>query len=460
MIADEGAIGKAGIFGGNINPLQLFIQNQAGRERAAEAQRQQAIKQRDEVIKDYMKFNPEKVWEPFYEEVNRAVQTKVRDFASNALMSGVSPSALIPKLEKEKGDINTLVNKINWVKSVYTDMNKRIDEDDYLKPDYYKSKLNDYIFNGMQAKPYQEINLDGVEGMFNDPRGYNIDKIITDFMKELPTKINTHYSEYWDKLGQKYDIQETGTKLGFEYVTGPDGQKKVVIDTRTGTPKINMTDDVYTQALGNEYLMNIVSASLGTDATDQQKKAFLTELLKGRDPMTIKEQPRVGHKYGSGDTRFYFGGSGFQTNPDDLEARDQVLTRIVTGNNDALSYLNDLNSDVSAKLSPDKKKLIFSFPSYVGVAPKTQEEINAMTPGEQNSYYELLSKSKIIKDKTFDISTEAGRRDAKIAMSQRMDELDKKRAIGMEYVRYVDEKRKQAAKKSNKGAGASGVKWK
>lgn len=465
MTADDGAIGRAQVYGGSINPLQLYIQQGAQRRQAQAAQQQQIIKQRDELIKDLRQFNPDKVWEPFYDEVNRKVQTDIRDFTTNALAAGATPQQVIPEAEKRKGDANTLVNKINWMKQQYTDIGKRIDDDDYLNPDYYHSKLNDYVFNGNIARHSSEINLKDADQMFRDSKGYKVDKIVTDFMKELPEKVNQHYSKVFEPLGNMYNIEETSTKLGHEYKIGDDGQRKIVIDPRTGLPKINMTDDVFTQALGNEYLMNIVTDGLteaGMAQNTKNQKEFLTHLLAGKDPNQIKRDIRLGFKKPDSDIRHnIFGGYGYKNNPDDLKGRDELLERVVSskGGSDVLSYFSNLTKDIKAEYATvgGKKVINIHYPGYNNdYIPPTPEQLDAMPAVAQLAALEEMRKNRIMKSKPLPITTDEEKRAAKIFLSERMDEIDKKRSIGQEYMTYINEKRKVDSKKK----GASGVSWK
>lgn len=451
MTADEGAIGRAGVYGGSINPLQLYIQQGLGRKREQAQAQQQLVKQRDDLIADLRKFNPDKVWEPFYDEVNRYVQENVRNRTYQGLEAGVPISRLNQELDKTKGDANTLVNKINWMKTEYEGMNKRIDEDEYLNQDYYRSQLNQRYFNGMNAKPVAEIDTKGMENMFKDSKGYKVDKIVTDFVKDLPTNITEYNKEYFDQLGQMFDIQTLETKLGLER----DAKGNLVVDPRTLQPKVKMTDDVYIQALLNERLVNIMNDNLPPTASHEEKKAFLTELMAGKDPRTIRNTPRVGHKFGTGDSRFSLGGYGFTQSRDTLEGRDEVLERVVKGHEDALAYFGEINKDLKAEFSPDKKKIIISFPSYE-IDILSDEEEAKLSPTERSQYRLNRKKSKVVSTKEYDISTPEKARAAKIQLSQRMDDIDPKRAIGQEYIQYVDAKRKESAKKK----GGSGVNWK
>ncbi len=470
MTADDGAIGRAQVYGNALNPLQYYIQTQAQNRQYQQQQQAQQLKRRDDLIKELRQFNPDKVWEPFYDEVNRDVQSKLRDPVNNMLAAGIPAQQVEPEAQKIQGDINTKIAKINWLKQRYTDIGKRIDDDDYLNPDYYHSRLNDKIFNGAIARRSDEINLNETEQtLFRDTKGYKVNRIVTDFMKDLPKLVNQYYQEQFGQYGKTYDITETETKLGHEYTIGRDGKRKIVLDPNTLLPKINMTDDVYAQAAGNEYLMNIVhdglqDAGIKDDVANQ--KAFLTKLLAGQDPNQIKYDIRLGFKKPDSDVRTkIFGGYGYQTPVDDLEGRDKLLQRIVTsragddGGDDLLSYFNNIGKDYKAEYTVDKGKRAVTI-HYPGLNSDMQvptvEELQAMDPVKATAVMEEIRKNRVMKHKTFPLSTEAEQRAAKVFLSERMDETDPKRSIGQEYLTYINEKRDVASRKK----GASGVKWK
>lgn len=472
MITDEGAIGRAQVYGGSINPLQLYIQQGAQNRAYQAAQQQRQWKQADEVIKDQRKYDIGKVWEPVYDEVNRFAQTHLRDQVFNMLSQNPgNVNAVEAMAAKLQGDVKTVASKANWLEKQYQDITKQIDGNDNLNKDYYHSKVNRMISaDGRAVNTIDQIgqNFDQAGAIFDDSKGYNVNKIVTDFMKDLPKQINQHYQEMYDPLGKVYNIEETENKLGYEYqmVPGVNGkmERKIVLDPRTGLPKVSMTDDVFAQALGNRYLMNLVHDGLkesGMSETVPNQKEYLTQLLAGQNPNQIKNTIQLGFKKPESDVRHYiFGGHGYHTTPDDLEGRDKLLTRAVTseGGGDVLSYFNNVNKDVSAKYGKDangKRSIIITYPTY-NIDQTTQEERDKMSDEQRADYYMNLYKSRKLEDKTLPITNEGERREAKIFLSKVMDEIDRKRSIGQEYITYINEKRDIASKKK----GASGIAWK
>lgn len=460
----EGIVGrgKAGVFGGSVNPLNIYLAHQANQERLKGLRAKDEADQRDKLVDDLRKFNPDKVWEPFYDEVNRHVQTNVRDKFYELRDKGLPIAAISRVLDKEKGDANTLVNKINWQKAQWEDHNHRIDQevdDGNFIPGYYNKKLNDQFFNGKYAKPSAEIDTSNLDEIYKDSKGYNVASIVNRFMDSLPDKINAHETEVWGKLGITYDIQKTKDKLGLQM----DANGNVILDPRTGKPAIAMTDDVFLMAKSNPYLKQIVEDNLGQDAPLPKQREFLTGLLKGQNPVDIQNSIQLGHKIDQQDRRYFAYGSGFSHPIADLEARDERLQKIVTEpRHDLLEGVNDEKSDMITYYSsdPEGKKVVeqgstqkprYIAMAYVGQSNGEKDNIDYknMSPEERISrlLVQQAKTGKVIKTKVFDISTDEGKKRAKIAMSLRLDNIDTKRSIGEEFSNFQEAKYKPSKSK-------------
>jgi hypothetical protein len=215
---------------------------------------------------------------------------------------------------------------------------------------------------------------------------------------------------------------------------------------------------VYMMASKNPYLKQIVDDNLGDNASHAQKKEFLTGLLKGYNPVEIKNSIQLGHKIDQADRRYFAFGRGFRNQPADLEDRDQRYEEIVNNNRpDLLESVNDTDSDLQgyyadAKGNPIKpgdprkpSKLIMAYvgmPEGTGMSPETWAKMSTM-----DKILYQAAKGKVLKKNEFDLNTEEGKRKAKIAMSLRQDKIDPKRAIGEEYSDYVEAKRKKSPQK-------------
>jgi len=449
--------GKAGVFGGSVNPINIYLAHQANQQRLQGLKAKDEADQRDKVVDDLRKFNPDKVWEPFYDEVNRHVQTNVRDKFFDLKEKGLPISAITRVLEKEKGDANTLVAKINWQKAQWEDHNDRIDQevkDNNFIPGYYNKKLNDQFFNGKYAKPSAEIDTSNLDGIYKDSKGYNVASIVNRFMDSLPDQINAHETEVWGKLGITYDIQKTKDKLGLQM----DANGNVVLDPRTGKPAIAMTDEVFLMAKSNPYLKQIVDDNLGENAPLPQQREFLTQLLKGQNPVDIQNSKQLGHKIDKEDRRYFAYGSGFRNQIADLEDRDSRLQKIVTEPRyDLLEGVNDEKSDLTTYYADEKgnpikpgtnKKPSSIVMAYVGIPEGSEMDLDKWSKMDRmDQLFYQQAKGKVVKNKVFDLSTDEGKKRAKIAMSLRLDNIDPKRSIGEEFSNFQEAKYKPSKSK-------------
>lgn len=470
--------GRAGIFGNSLNPLQAFMQNESARQKRADAIMEDERKGRDAMVDDLRKFNPDKVWEPFHQEANDYVQSEIRDQFYRMRAERQPLTAIQRTIDRKKGDANTLVAKINWLKQQHGDAMDTLESDDvgkYYKQSQAKRKINDIFFNGRVAKPSSQINADEIQNVFDDPDNFNLHAVATDFMKSLPDKINQKYTEYWGKYGQNYDVTETKTKLGLQTTIGPDGRESVVIDPRTGQPKIGMTDEVYLQSMENPYLSKAVEKYVPSGTTPAEQKAaipkqkeFLTGVLEGLDPASIQSRPQMGFRKNDNEIRYSAYGSSFKQPIADLEDR-YSWAEDVTKNfrPDRLEQANDPNSDNQAYYGDKDGK-----PLKQGQKPETIVLARAATrePDEtpwaelsdeqkRDRFFAQATQGKVIKEATFSLDTDEGKRKAMIALNNRLDKIDPKRSIGPDEFGRFTEAKYQHQLKNNKGT-SSGIKWK
>lgn len=452
--------GKAGVFGDAVNPLAVRMQYMQRQQQNQMLLDKEDRERRDALISDYRKWNPDKAWEPFHHEVADYVDQNVRGTTRRLLAEGAPLSVVQRETERAQSDANTLVAESNWKKAQFEDYNKRIAkevDDGNFMPDYYEGKLNDRFFTSTGAKFLKDVPTDH-DVIFKDSKGYNVPSIVERFMTSLPEMINADETEKWGKLGVTYDIQDTSDKLGLQF----DQNRKVVIDPRTNRPAIAMTNEVFMMAQKNPYLKQIVEDNLGADATQEKKKEFLTGLLKGYNPVEIKNSIQLGHKIDKDDRRYFAFGTGFKNDVADLEDRDQRYEDIVNNNRpDLLESVNDTDSDLQGYYADAKGKPILPGdprkPSKLIMGYVGMPEGNEMSPEKwaamstQDKILYQVAKGKVLKKNEFDLNTEEGKRKAKIALSLRQDKIDPKRAIGEEYTTYVEVKRKKSPKKKESG---------
>ncbi len=455
----EQAKGAAGVLGQGSNPLSYFLQNQAMRQKREEDLMAEERKRRDAYISDLRKFEPDKVWSPFFAEVNKYAQDNVFSRFHQMSQQGHSLSAIDADLQKRKGETNTLVSKANFLKEQYDQAAKEIDNNPYYDKNKAHSALNDIFFNGRQAKPLAEINSDDISKVFDS--NLNENAVLVDFMKSVPEKINETYTKQMGQYGEKYDVTETKTRAGLQYT--PDG--KLVLDPRTGQPKISVTDDVLVQARANPYVQKILNSYV-PDGNIQKQREVLGALVEGLDPKTVQTRVQLGFRKPDEDRRYNAFGRDWRTNPADLADRYNWAKEVTENNRpDQLARANDPNSDNqvfygNAKGEPikpgDKPATIVI--ARVGQPEEKEKPENwdSMQPFEQFIWLQTKMPSRIVKKDVIPVTTPEGKRRAQIELSNRIDKLDAKRSIGPdEFGNYVEARYKDEEKnKPKKGSGA------
>lgn len=426
------ALGNATILGGAVNPLQVYMQQSAMRERQKAEEMKLAVQQRNELMDDLEKHSPDKVWDPFYGEINQMTNQHVREYVKRALDGGVPVPQIRQQLNKRYGDVNTEVARANMHKQTYFDAIKQLDTNkDVYKRDA-KDVLRNVFFDGPNARKINEINVDQIpQSVFDNPDNFDVNGVAVRFLKTLPQRVNQYYNEIYNPLGKAYNIQETQSKLGLEM----DDKGNILLDER-GLPITNVPDDVLVQALQDPFISKMVARDL-PNGDKEQKREYVKEILKGKDPVTIKNRIQSGFKYPnqSKPKNYIFGsgGYGYNKTQQELEERDQLLERVVKGNSTDIGYFKNIGKDFSVEYSKVDDK------NRPGKFIKVQYVRNV--PNEQTGY------SKELVVNYLPINTDSEREKAKMALSAQMDIMDKKNSFGQEYPVYVNEKKKNAPSK-------------
>jgi hypothetical protein len=479
--------GQAGIFGGSISPLQIYLQHNAGRQKAQADQYEYERKKRDAILDETQKYAPHKTWEPMFQQVAQMAQ-KGREQTMAELSAGVPINKVRVNASRWQSDTDMAAEKALQLKSDFDSLHDRAKKDKYINYDSIKPEINDIFFNGMNGKDLNTIDTTNSDQIFSKSKHYNNNEIITDFMKDIPEKVHQHLTEVWDKLGQRFDIRDMPTKLGIEYTTDKNGNPAVVLDPRTGQPKIKMTDEVYSVALQNKYLQNILNDNLPPDANDQQKKQFLQKMMEGLDPATIKDSVHMGHKMDQNE-RWAMGGYSGRVNPQSLADRFKNTQDIVNGFRPDLlantfspfkeqtvqyvdskgqkvtsqkdgKYLDENGNEVGKPTHIELKFIAKEDPlarMQAYVKYKVDEDGISDTERESRAKkaIESLGKKGEVKMK-FDMNTVSGRRQWHEASNRILDEdLSIKDRLGEDYTKYV---RDQYGDNASKGSIADQMK--
>lgn len=319
--------GNAGVYGGSINPLSLYIQQGANRQAREAMVAEQERKKRDEAIKDLRAWNPDKVWDDVYDVVNQYVQRNVRDRTSAMLDAGMPINQVQREADRSHGEANTIIAKLNGLGKVYKESGDAIDKNDFiLNKGYYHSLLNDErdkirtsaaaaIKTGQMA-PYDDNVMRNIS--MADPTGWDVNKIVTEHLKGLGEQIKTQDAAWKDDAKEGYKLESISNKLGWKQ----DAQGRPIMDPRTHQPLVSMTDDVYHTSMQNPYLKVLVDHKVGPDATEGQRRAAMQDLLAPHDTMKYDNKLHDMTKRES---------SGGGNTPADIEERFKNNEAIVSG---------------------------------------------------------------------------------------------------------------------------------
>lgn len=427
-------LGNATILGGSINPLQVFMGQAAARERQKAEQAALATKQRDKLIDDLDKHSPDKVWDPFYGEINQITNQHVRDYTRQAIDAGVPIPKIQQELNRRWGDVNTEVSRANMHKESYHAAKDQLKQyGDLYKPEA-TTALNNIFFDGPNARKIHDINVDNIAPqVFDNPDLMNKKAVAIKFMKDLPEKVNQYYTAMFNPLGQQYNIQDTKTKLGIQQ----DDQGRIVMDPNTGMPKINMTDDVYIQAMQDPMLSKIVQKEV-PNGTIAQNKAYLTALLEGYDPKEIKNRPQLGFKTPADENpKFSKWGINFGHKVDDLEARRDIVEKMASGTRpDVLAAIGNVVKGSSAQYVDGGKKIRVTYKANLADPNFDPNDLTKLKDAYIKNTYNK-GKNEVTSD--IDISTPEAKDRAQYALSEILDSQNAKTSIGADrFHRYKE----------------------
>lgn len=453
------ARGKAGVFGSSINPLSLYLQYSGQRERNKAAAAAQQRAERDKAM-DYLdQYNPKSKFNEINYRTADMVQTKLRDPYIAGLQSGQSPLMLKNQAARVRGEIDAYIEETNAWKEKIDGLENDIKAD----PIRYKtgegsalSAVRDIYKNPdgtLRSDDEIRESLLNADALKFDPRILNTEGVVKSFVEKLPEQNKVLLSKAYESIGyspaQIEDIVKSG--LTYEMEKNPvTGQMQVAMNEDL-TPKVVVDDKLYRMAKADPYMNSLM---MDASSSKDGQMEWLRQNVKGAgDKVLFDRQRSPGQNISDSNQRYYIfgkGGYGYRFPEADLKDRDDILDRAVLGQgDDVLSYFGQATKDVKASYGKDKEGKFIQV-SYPSTNPefeaKPQEEVDKMSEVEQSAYYASRYATKQIKTSKYYINNADQQRAAKIALSQRMDEIDKKRSLGEDYIRYVDDKRKSRKK--------------
>lgn len=272
--------GEAQIFGREGNPLQ------AVRTRMAQLQQRKDIEyernrlakaQRDKEMYEALSVQPEKTFQPFNDQVQKAANeqwTKTADYFNK----GGTRNADFDAWNKQQwGKINSMARRGTYIQDAIGKVTKEIDDNPYLKPqkeNIMKSVFDMYMNPDGTAKPFDQINEKDILNVTSRPEFYDLDKFFGDFATNAKTNTTNWVNKVNTALGQEIDDVELKASNFFI----PDA--KTGVKMVNGVPVINVTDEMINAAVdGNPQRRDAIL--LGAQKEGITPREFVTKRLTG-----------------------------------------------------------------------------------------------------------------------------------------------------------------------------------
>lgn len=450
------ARGKAGVFGSSINPLSVYMQYSAQRQRNRAAREAQQRAERDKAM-DYLdEYNKTSKFNELNYRVAERIQRNVRDPFTMGLQAGVPIVALKNQTQKAKAIEEAYIEETNAWKEKIDALETAIKAD----PIRYKTGENSAIsaVRDIYKNPDGTLRSDdeirqsllNADALKYDPRVLNTDGVVKSFIEKLPEQSRVLLTKSYSAMGYSPDEIENLVKSGLTYEMEKDpatGQMRPALDDEL-LPKVVVDEKLYRLAKADPYMNSLMNAASPNKSGQMD---WLRQNIRGQgDKVSIDRQVVSGKKMDAdNDPNNIAFGINFGRNVADIEARRDWLDKATSGNRpDLLKAIGNVTKDIKADYSPDKKKIVITFPSGLE-DPELMNNPNLagimISPGKAKGTVEL------------DISTPQNKRAARQALSEIIDSQlrDSKQAIGTDaYVRYEE------AYAKSKQKGASGIKWK
>lgn len=454
------ARGKAGVFGSSINPLSVYMQYSAQRQRNRAVMEQQQRAERDKAM-DYLdKFSPTSKFNELNYRVADRVQKNVRDWYTGNVEAGNSGLRLKNELQNRQAQELAYVEETNAWKEKIDGLEKDIKADPIrYNPEAISAVRDIYKNTDGTLKEDDDIReaLLNADGLKYDPRVLNKEGVVKAWTEKLPEQSRVLLTNAYSAMGYSPDQIENIVKSGLTYEMEQDPQ--------TGEMRPKLDDDLMPKVVVDEKLYRLAKAdpymnSLMTDAAKdkQGQMEWLKQNVRGTgDKVTQDRQVISGKKLDTdNDPKNIAFGINFGFDVNRIESRRDWLEKATSGNRpDLLKGIGNITKDIKATYADGKteenkgkKVILVEFPSGLE-DPNLINNPNLagimISPGKAKGTYEL------------DISTPQAKRAARIALSEIVDSQlrDSKQAIGTDnYVKYEE------AYSKSKQKGASGIKWK
>lgn len=247
--------GQAQIFGREGNPFRAIMHRQevkAAQEAAARVAAANAKKERDKKMFELLDVNPEETFQPFNQQVLDAAKAH-RSKIIGYFDKGGDPTDVNFLLSNKQGwdQVNNIARKGKYVKDKISEVRDIIKNDPYMDAKYYNGKINDlYMDEYGNGKSLDEIDVQNIGSIMDDPGGFDRKKYAKDVMKDVKTNILNYIQQR--KISEGLETRDTKVDIADFYEPDPNDPSGIKRNP-DGTPVINVTPAFKQAFLANDY---------------------------------------------------------------------------------------------------------------------------------------------------------------------------------------------------------------
>ncbi len=287
LVGLEG-MGEATVFGGTTNPISVYMQTRAARQRQAQQEAQNRSKQVDELLDYNDKFRPETKFQDLnYVLANEA--RNVSDITRQRLRETQNPSLALAEAQNMQREVFALGREMDGWKQDIDSLDKTVldlQTKGVLKPEARQAVRYGWRNPDGSIKTVPEIRqwANKMGDTLNDPTIYDPKGTAKNWVSGLQDQARAIYSKMAGAFGYSdSDLEDTLTsKLKYER----DPQGKLVI--KDGNPVPIIDETTYDLAMQDPYMRIVLNANGGP--TDASKMEYLKQIvIPGAD---IKAQNR------------------------------------------------------------------------------------------------------------------------------------------------------------------------
>ncbi len=445
MAVGKEALGNATILGGSINPLQVFMMQQAQQSKNDAAVQAQKRKDRDSVMDYADKYNPETKFTQLNQRLGDSVEAELRAPVRQVLETGdVRKADMLGK--RLQANLDSRRREYDAWKQTYDEASKIVE--DNIKSGRFdpsaRSVIRDTLFdNEGRLKPDNDIRagIAQIESIVDHPKNLNPSFVARSFMNTLDEQATEQFKK---QIAGDYDVTSTLTsKLNYRTKLNPNGVVEFELDKNGNKILNDISPDVYRLANANPDMRQLMEMhsieKTGKPDDENSQKEFLKQVLpvfdKTEQKFDLRNKPNTNDlKEKITNSKW---GIDFGHKIEDLEARRDITDKIVNRKNlQSIGALGNLIKGSKAEYSADGKKIILTFKANLADPKFDPNNLEQLKDAYIKNTYNK-GKQEVTSD--IDISTPEARKRAQYYLSEILDSQNPKTSIGADrFDRYLE----------------------